>query len=74
MVTDDGLESGTTVIVAVSPALLNMAGLTETTSSRVLILSVTVVAAALGASLFLASTTIISGPLKPGPKPSARRS
>lgn len=71
---EDGLEFGITVIVAVSPALLKAAGVTVTTSLSPLIPSVTVATAAFGSSLFSASTTIISGPLKPGPKPSDSRS
>ncbi len=74
VVTDDGLESGTTVIVAVSPSLLKLAGVTVVTSLRALILSVTVVTSAFGVLLSFASTTTISGPLKPGPKPSDSRS
>lgn len=74
VVTEDGFESGITVIIAVSPALLGAAGLTLTTPLRSLISSCTSVNAALGASLAFASTTTISGPLKPGPKPSESRS
>ncbi|CAM5434458.1 hypothetical protein SALBM311S_04730 [Streptomyces alboniger] len=54
--------------------LVERPGVTVTTSLRPLTPSVTAVAAVLGSSLFLASTTIIRGPLKPGPKPSDSRS
>ncbi|CAM5559691.1 hypothetical protein STENM223S_05420 [Streptomyces tendae] len=72
--TEDGLESGTTVIVAVSPPLLGAGGVAATTPSRPLICFSTSVKASFGASLPFASTTTISGPLKPGPKPSESRS
>jgi hypothetical protein len=62
-----GPLAGTTVNNAVSPAGLSRGGVTAATLSSARTVFVT-------ASACAASATTSSGPLKPGPKPSASRS
>ena len=65
---------GVAVNSAVSPAGLNWAGETDTTPGVPAIFAAMACTAACGSSAPLASTTMVSGPLKPGPKPSASAS
>ncbi|PTM92940.1 hypothetical protein C7821_10868 [Streptomyces sp. VMFN-G11Ma] len=69
-----GAVDGTAEIAAVSFALLNRAGETETTPFVAANFAETADTAAFGSSACLASTTTVNGPLKPGPKPWARSS
>ncbi|CAM5523585.1 hypothetical protein SCHAM137S_01876 [Streptomyces chartreusis] len=69
-----GAVDGTTEKTAVSPASLKRAGETDTTPSVPAISSETVVTAPLASLSPLASTTTVSGPLKPGPNASASAS
>ncbi|CAM5734171.1 hypothetical protein SALBM311S_02784 [Streptomyces alboniger] len=69
-----GAVDGTTEKTAVSPASLNRDGETDTTPLVAPISFATVSAAPFGSESPLASTTTVSGPLKPGPKPSASAS
>lgn len=65
---------GVTIMTAVSPASLVTGGETASTSGREEMLSFTCSAAVLGSPPPLASTTIVNGPLWPGPKPADTRS
>lgn len=69
-----GAVEGVAERIAVSPAGLNRAGETETTPSVAAILSETPRTALFGSGAWEASTTSVSGPLKPGPNASARSS
>jgi hypothetical protein len=69
-----GLVAGVALNTAVSPAELKRAGETETTPSVAAISFETVATALFASSAFFASTTMVRGPLKPGPKPWARSS
>ncbi len=63
-----GLVEGTASKNAVSPASLNCGGETDTTPSTPATSAAIEVTACFGSAASPASTTIISGPLKPGPK------
>ena len=63
-----------TVSSAVSPAGLNVGGVTIVTSGSPRTAVAVAAAAACGSADAPASTTTISGPLNPGPKPSESRS
>jgi hypothetical protein len=69
-----GAVDGTTEKTAVSPASLKRAGETDTTPLVAPISLAISSAALLGSAAPLPSTTTVSGPLKPGPKPSASAS
>ena len=69
-----GAVEGTAEKTAVSPASLKRAGETDTTPSVPPISFATASAADFGSAVPLASTTMVSGPLEPGPKPSASAS
>ncbi len=69
-----GPVAGIALSRAVSPALLNIGGVTVTTPGRPETFLATSFAAAFGSVTPLASTRTVSGPLKPGPKPSESRS
>ncbi len=67
-----GPVAGIAVTRAVSPAWLKAAGVTATTPGRPFTASATCWAAPFGSGTPLVSTSRVSGPLKPGPKPSER--
>jgi hypothetical protein len=69
-----GALFGMTFRIAVSPAALNTAGGTRSTSSSLVMSLATVCAAVLASLVPDASSTTVNGPLKPGPKPAASRS
>lgn len=69
-----GLVDGVTVNTAVSPASLKWGVATETTPFVSAIFRLIVFTAASASSAPSASTTMVRGPLNPGPKPSARAS
>jgi len=69
-----GALADTAENTAVSPAPLNRGVETETTPGVALMRCSIVPTAACGSSAPCASTTMVSGPLKPGPKPWARSS
>ncbi len=69
-----GDVDGVTDRIAVSPAWLKPAGETETTPSVAAIRPEISPTAPFGSAACEASTTRVSGPLKPGPKASARSS
>ena len=70
----DGPLLGMTVMIAVSPAGFVTGGVTATTSSSAGSCRARACVRLGDLVLPLPSTTIVSGPLNPGPKPSASRS